>query len=48
MLVGAIYDIATARRDTEAAIRADIHLAPTALRTTDGHTVAGLGLGGRF
>jgi hypothetical protein len=51
MLAGAIYDIATAQRDTEAAIRqrrAEIHLAPTALRTTDGHTVAGLGLGGRF
>ncbi|HET7506047.1 MAG TPA: hypothetical protein VFK02_33735 [Kofleriaceae bacterium] len=51
MLVGAIYDIATAQHDTEVAIRhhrAEIQLAPTALRTTDGHTVAGLGLGGRF
>jgi hypothetical protein len=51
MLVGAIYDITTAQRDTEAAIRqhrAELHLAPTALRTTDGHTVAGLGLAGRF
>jgi hypothetical protein len=51
MLLGAIYDIATAARDTEAAVqqrRAFLHIAPTAMRTSDGRTITGLAVGGRF